>query len=74
MLLMAAPTTTEVVLVGLDPDAWVSVSEVCDELRVNENTFRAMLRRGTGPRHYRIGRGIRLRVSDVRCWVAGRAA
>lgn len=71
---MAAPTTNRVVLVGLDDDAWVSVRQVCDELALNENTFRAMLRRGVGPRHYRIGRGIRLRVSDVREWIVGRAA
>lgn len=57
-----------------EKDQWMTVNEVCAELRISRRTFDRYLARNAGPRCKRLGKGpkapIRIRRSWFEAWVA----
>lgn len=59
----------------VNPDGWLSVADVAEQLNVKEDTLRSWMRRGKGPHHYKLGVNlIRLRQADVDAWMESRRA
>ena len=52
-----------------DQDRLLTISEVADLLRKPVATLRWWRHVGTGPRSFKVGRGVRYRASDVHGWV-----
>lgn len=55
-----------------DPDQLWSYAEFAAWLGVPENTARAWVQRGQGPRAVKLGRHVRIRVGDALDWLSTR--
>lgn len=48
---------------------WYSVRTLARHLDVKEDTLRSWVRRGIGPKHYKLGNLVRFRAEDVDEWI-----
>ena len=64
---MDAPVSTEAPETERE---WYSVQRLAKVLDVKEDTIRSWVRRGSGPKHYKLGSLTRFRVEDVDEWLS----
>lgn len=67
-LMSATPIATSL---GDDPDRLLRYGDFASWAGVPERTARAWVAKGTGPRVVRLGRHVRIRVSDALAWLDG---
>jgi excisionase family DNA binding protein len=48
--------------------AAITISEFCGLEKVSRQTWHRLVKRRTAPRHYRIGRAVRIQQSDYQAW------